>query len=80
VPTAGSGTLTKASGDITSTCRAPGSPAEAYYPDGTPAEPISLTRIEGTTAPASVTVQVRSVQRRGTAVPGSGQTFTVLFF
>jgi len=48
--------------------------------DGTPAEPISLTRIEGTTAPASVTVQVRSVQRRGTAVPGSGQTFTVLFF
>jgi hypothetical protein len=48
--------------------------------DGTPAEVVAVVRREGATPPASVTVQVRSVQRRGTPVPGSGQAFTVRFF
>jgi hypothetical protein len=48
--------------------------------DGTPSTPVVVRRIAGVTPPASVTVQVRGVQRRGTPVPGSGQAFTVLFF
>lgn len=47
--------------------------------DGTPSTPVVARRITGVAAPASVTVQVRGVQRRGTPVPGSGQAFTVLF-
>jgi hypothetical protein len=47
--------------------------------DGTPSTPVVARRIAGVAAPASVTVQVRGVQRRGTPVPGSGQAFTVLF-
>ena len=48
--------------------------------DGTPSSPVVVQRLAGVVPPASVTVQVRSVQRRGTPVPGSGQAFTVLFF
>lgn len=48
--------------------------------DGTPSTPAVVRRIAGVAPPASVTVQVRGVQRRGTPVPGSGQAFTVLFF
>jgi len=48
--------------------------------DGTPSTPVVLQRVAGVAPPASVTVQVRGVQRRGTPVPGSGQAFTVLFF
>jgi hypothetical protein len=47
--------------------------------EGTPSTPVVVRRIAGVAAPASVTVQVRSQQRRGTPVPGSGQSFTVLF-
>lgn len=47
--------------------------------DGTPSPIVTLRRITGRTAPASVTVAVRAVQRRGTPVPGSGQAFTVTF-
>lgn len=48
--------------------------------DGTPSTPVVVRRIAGVAPPASVTVQVRGAQRRGTPVPGSGQAFTVLFF
>ena len=48
--------------------------------DGAPTTPAAVQRVTGATPPASVTVQVRAVQRRGTPVPGSGQAFTVLFF
>jgi hypothetical protein len=48
--------------------------------DGAPTTPVAVQRVTGATPPASVTVQVRAVQRRGTPVPGSGQAFTVLFF
>jgi hypothetical protein len=48
--------------------------------DGGPTTPVSLLRMTGLTPPASVKVQVRGVQRRGTPVPGSGQAFTALFF
>jgi hypothetical protein len=48
--------------------------------DGTPTEVVAVVRREGAIPPASVSVQVRSVQRRGTPVPGSGQAFTVRFF
>ena len=48
--------------------------------DGAPTTPVAVQRVTGATPPASVTVQVRSVQRRGTPVPGSGQAYTVLFF
>jgi hypothetical protein len=48
--------------------------------DGSPTTPVAVVRMSGLTPPASVTVQVRGVQRRGTPVPGSGQAFTALFF
>lgn len=48
--------------------------------DGTPTAPVSLLRVTGATAPPTVTIQVRAIQRRGTPVPGSGQAFTVLLF
>ena len=48
--------------------------------DGAPTTPVAVQRVTGATPPASVTVQVRGVQRRGTPVPGSGQAFTVAFF
>ena len=48
--------------------------------EGTPTTPVAVVRRTGFTAPPSVTVQVRGVQRRGTPVPGSGQAFTVVFF
>lgn len=48
--------------------------------DGTPLAPVSLLRVTGATAPPTVSIQVRAVQRRGTPVPGSGQAFTVVLF
>jgi hypothetical protein len=48
--------------------------------DGTATTPVAVLKMPGVEPPPSVTVQVRAVQRRGTAVPGSGQAFTALFF
>ncbi len=47
--------------------------------DGTPAVPIIVSRVTGRTAPDSVVISVTTFQSSGAAVPGSGQTFLVLF-
>jgi hypothetical protein len=46
--------------------------------DGT-VSTVALSRISGTPAPASATVEVRAFRTRGAAVRGSGQHFTVFF-
>lgn len=40
---------------------------------------VTLSRVAGTTAPASAVVEVRASRTRGEAVPGSGQRFTINF-
>ena len=40
---------------------------------------VTLNRVNGTTQPATATVEVRAFRTRGEAVPGSGQRFTVNF-
>lgn len=47
--------------------------------DGGPTIPVTLRRNPGATFPATVTVQVSAVRPSGTAVPGSGQTFSITF-
>jgi hypothetical protein len=46
---------------------------------GAPAVPVTLRRVPGQAQPASVSVRVSATRPSGTAVPGSGQTFTVNF-
>jgi hypothetical protein len=47
---------------------------------GTPASPVALSVVGGTTAPDSAIVEVRAFRYRGTeAVPGSGQRIRVRF-
>lgn len=40
---------------------------------------VTLSRVNGTTQPATAIVEVRAFRTRGEAVPGSGQRFTVNF-
>lgn len=47
--------------------------------DGGPIVAVTLRRVPGATAPASVTVRVSATRPSGFVVPGSGQTFTVNF-
>ena len=47
--------------------------------DGSPATPVTLSRIAGRTAPSHVLVEVRVFRRSGALVPGSGQRFVVRF-
>jgi hypothetical protein len=47
--------------------------------DGQPATAVTLRRVPGATAPASVIVRVSATRPSGIAVPGSGQTFTINF-
>lgn len=47
--------------------------------DGLPTTPVTLSRVTGATAPATVLVEVRVPRRSGALVPGSGQRFTVNF-
>lgn len=47
--------------------------------DGGPTIPVTLRRSPGATFPATVTVQVSATRPSGTAVPGSGQTFSITF-
>ncbi len=46
---------------------------------GAPSVPVTLRRVPGTTQPASVVVTVDAVRPSGRTVPGSGQSFTVVF-
>jgi hypothetical protein len=46
---------------------------------GNPAPPVTLSRVAGQTAPASVLVEVTALRRSGAPIPGSGQRFTVTF-
>lgn len=46
---------------------------------GSPAVPVTLSRVTGTTAPATVLVEINAVRRNGGLIPGSGQRFTVTF-
>jgi hypothetical protein len=48
-------------------------------PDGFPIAPVTLSRIAGQTAPATVLVEVSVARRSGALVPGSGRRFTVTF-
>jgi hypothetical protein len=47
--------------------------------DGGPTIPVTLRRNPGATFPATVIVQVSATRPSGTAVPGSGQTFSITF-
>lgn len=47
--------------------------------NGQPLTPVTLRRVPGTTAPASVSVRISATRPSGIAVPGSGQIFTVNF-
>lgn len=47
--------------------------------DGTPATPVTLRRVPGGTAPATVEVRVSATRPSGISVPGSGQIFTINF-
>jgi hypothetical protein len=47
--------------------------------DGLPQTPVTLSRIEGLTAPDTVEVSVRAHHRSGALVAGSGQRFVVVF-
>jgi hypothetical protein len=47
--------------------------------DGTPATGIVVSRVTGRAAPDSVVVTVKASQSSGNPVPGSGQSFLVLF-
>lgn len=47
--------------------------------DGSPTIPVTLRRDPGATFPVTVTVQVSATRPSGTAVPGSGQTFSITF-
>lgn len=46
---------------------------------GAPAVAVTLRRVPGATPPASVVVTVDAVRPSGRIVPGSGQSFTVVF-
>jgi len=46
---------------------------------GEPLVAVTLRRVPGATAPASVVVRVSANRPSGAAVPGSGQTFTINF-
>jgi hypothetical protein len=46
---------------------------------GTPATSVTLSRVAGTTSPASAIVTVTATTGAGAAVAGSGQRFTVNF-
>lgn len=59
-----------------------GDVSELYAPTGStgaPSVPVTLRRVPGMAQPASVTVTVDAVRPSGRAVPGSGQSFTVVF-
>lgn len=46
---------------------------------GEPVTPVTLRRVPGATQPASVIVTVDAIRPSGVSVPGSGQSFTVVF-
>jgi len=59
-----------------------GNVSELYAPTGStgePSVPVTLRRVPGTAQPASVIVTVDAVRPSGRTVPGSGQSFTVVF-
>ena len=47
--------------------------------DGNPSPQVTLSRIAGQIAPATVLVEVNAFRRNGGLIPGSGQRFTVTF-
>ncbi len=47
--------------------------------NGRPVRDVTLRRVPGASAPSTVTVRVSATRPSGTAVPGSGQTFTIDF-
>jgi len=66
----------------TGTVRFAGDVSELFASTGStgePVVPVTLRRVPGTTQPASVLVTVDAVRPSGRAVPGSGQSFTVVF-
>lgn len=64
--------LVRFAGDVSELYAATGS-------TGSPAVGVTLRRVPGATQPASVTVTVDAVRPSGRTVPGSGQSFTVVF-